>query len=444
LAKEVPTGRLRRAMKLGGMAAGLAGDAAAAVTAIGKQAGAEFHRRAAERLLARLGEMKGLPMKLGQMLSYVDDMVPPEHRAQYRDTLGSLRIRARPMKLDTSSIEQRFARFDTEPIAAASIGQVYRAELRDGTPVAVKIQYPGIKEAIESDLSNVDTLISALSVVLPKVELEGTIADITARVGEECDYGSELRHQQDFERIYGGDPEIFVPHAHPELSSERVLVTDLVTGIGWEEMLRTASPEAKKRYGAIIFRFVFETLYRHGMFNADPHPGNYIFMPDGRIAFLDFGCVQRFPPDALAAFVAVRQQVVAGVRGEELYRTLSTAYGIPDGMDADVRRLIEDFVLISFAPLIRPQPFRYDRAFTEELTRLTMHAKLELSKKLFRMGIRETKRPGLVFLNRINFGLNSILSALEAEADWVAILERIDQKAEHPSRSRSRGSTFSS
>jgi hypothetical protein len=119
--------------------------------------------------------------------------------------------------------------------------------------------------------------------------------------------------------------------------------------------------------------------------------------------------------------------VVAGVRGEELYRTLSLAYGIPEGMDSEVRQLIEDFVLISFAPLIRPQPFEYDRAFTEELTRLTMHAKLELSRKLFRMGIRETKRPGLVFLNRINFGLNSILSALEAEADWVAILERFDR-----------------
>jgi hypothetical protein len=152
-------------------------------------------------------------------------------------------------------------------------------------------------------------------------------------------------------------------------------------------------------------------------------------MADGRVAFLDYGCVQRFPPDALAAFVRVRQQVVAGVRGVELYETLTTAYGIPDGMDDEVRNLIEDFVIISFAPLLKPQPFKYDRAFTEELTKLTMRAKLELSKKLFKMGIRETKRPGLVFLNRINFGLNSILSALEAEADWVAICDRIDAEA---------------
>src|SRR5262245_34184683 len=170
------------------MAAGLAGDVAVAVAALGKSAGEEFHRRAAERLLSRLGEMKGLPMKLGQMLSYVDDMVPPEHRSIYRDTLSALRIRSRPMPLDTFEQAQKFASFEREPIAAASIGQVYRAVMKDGTRAAVKIQYPGIKEAIESDLKNIDTLLSAASIVLPRVELENTIADITARIGEECDY----------------------------------------------------------------------------------------------------------------------------------------------------------------------------------------------------------------------------------------------------------------
>ncbi len=410
------------------MAAGLAGDVAVAVAAAGKNAGEEFHRRAAERLMARLGEMKGLPMKLGQMLSYVDDMVPPEHRSIYRDTLAALRIRARPMPLDTVQIEARFASFDREPIAAASIGQVYRARLEEGTEVAVKVQYPGIKEAIESDLRNADTLLSAAAIVLPKVELETTIGDITARIGEECDYGCELCNQQEFGRIYDNDAEIFVPRVYPELSDDCVLVTELVQGMGWEEMLASSTPSERKRYGRVIFRFVFETLYLFGMFNADPHPGNYVFMPGGRIAFLDFGCVQRFPPDALAAFTEVRQRVVAGFRGAELYRLLETAYGIPEGMDQDVRDVIEEFVLISFAPLLRPQPFAYSRDFTEELTRLTMHAKLELSKKLFKMGIRETKRPGLVFLNRINFGLNSILAALEAEEDWLAILARIDQR----------------
>jgi predicted unusual protein kinase regulating ubiquinone biosynthesis (AarF/ABC1/UbiB family) len=141
-----------------------------------------------------------------------------------------------------------------------------------------------------------------------------------------------------------------------------VLVTELVGGRSYDETIAGARPDEKKRYGIVLFRFVFESLYLHGMFNADPHPGNYVFLPAGRVAFLDFGCVQRFPPDALEAFVAVRRAVVAGVRGDALYSLLSAAYQLPDGLDRDVRALIEQFVLSSFAPLLRPQPFTYDRS----------------------------------------------------------------------------------
>lgn len=435
---KVRSGRFARASMLGGMAAGLAGDAVGAVVAKGRDTvSSELHRRAAKRLLESLGEMKGLPMKLGQMLSYVDDMVPPEHRAIYRETLEALRVRARPLDFEVMKatieedlgrpIDEIFASFDETPIAAASIGQVYRATLPDGRNVAVKVQYPGIERAIRSDLRNADALLSAFSVILPKVDLETTLADVNARVLEECDYVHEAESQRRFAEIYADDPDIVVPAVVDELCATRVLTSELVEGKGWDEMLTSTSSAERSRLALIIFRFVFDAIYNHAVFNADPHPGNYLFLDDGRIAFLDYGCVQSFETETLAAIVAVRDAILEGRRGASLRELLAEAYAIPEGLDDEVWEVIETYVLLSFEPLIAPQPFAYDRAYTERLTKMTLDAKMRLAKKLFSLGLQEAKRPGLVFMNRINFGLNSILSALEAKADWRAELRRIER-----------------
>lgn len=442
--REVAKGRFKRATMLGGMAAGLAGDVLGAAAQMGRKAvGPELHRRAAERLLRRLGEMKGLPMKMGQMLSYVDDAIPPEHRSVYQDTLKSLRVRSEPMAFEVmkATIEEElgrplhevFATFDPDPMAAASIGQVYRAALPDGTPVAVKVQYPGIKEAIESDLQNIDSLISALTMVLPRVELDSIIRDITGRLSEECDYRCEAANQRSFVQAWHRDPNLLIPPVFESCSATRVLVSRLVNGRGWEEFLNVSSEEARCQAGRTIFRFVFESLFCHGMFNGDPHPGNYLFLDDGRVAFLDYGCVQRFSRVALADLTRARHAVVAGVRGKALRPLLTKAYGVPeDVVDEEVWALLEEYVLASFEPLIAPQPFRYDRSYTERLTRVTLKAKVTLAKKLFKLGIRETKQPGVVFMQRINFGLNSILATLGAEEDWPALMADIDSRAGEP------------
>jgi predicted unusual protein kinase regulating ubiquinone biosynthesis (AarF/ABC1/UbiB family) len=439
----VPTGRLKRLGKLGRMAAGLAGDLAGAagrmVVKSRDEAAAQLHAGAARRLFETMAQMKGLPMKLGQTLSYLDDFVPPEHRDVWRETLAALQVKARPLSSRAMAAvieadlgappEELFARFSKKPIAAASIGQVYRATLRDGREVAVKVQYPGVAQSIRDDLKNVKMLKSALGVVLPKVQVEQSLADISARVLEECDYGHELENQRDFAARWAGDAEVVVPAVVPECSSEHVLTTELVEAPGFHRFLEDASAEERARAGRTIYRFVFRSLYLFGMFNADPHPGNYLFLPDGRVAFLDFGCVQRFSPEALADFVAVRKAFVDGLRGDALWEIMAPAYGLPRDLDAAERAFLERYLGCCFEPVLEDRVFRYERAYTEKLAGVLMDGKMLFLKKALLKGIREAGRPGLVFLNRIQFGLASVLAMLGTEGNFHRMIRDLDEEA---------------
>ncbi len=441
---ELRTGRLGRFVQLGGMAGGLVGDVALAAgrmaAAASTKAGSErFHKAAANTMLDGLGKMKGLPMKLGQMLSYVDDFIPAEHRDVYRETLSRLQVKVRPMHWEAivevlrrelgAHPDEIFASFDRTPIAAASIGQVYRATTKDGTDVAVKVQYPGIAEAIRSDLKNADALIAAFSIVARKVDIERSLADVTARLGEECDYTIEAANQAEFVRIWADDAHVFIPHVHQELSTSTVLVSDFVEGMGWEEMLSSHDDQQKAEWGRLIFRFVFGSLYRHGIFNADPHPGNYLFMADGRIAFVDYGCVQRYDENTLTAFRQVWTEMVSGVRGQPLRSLLAKAYRLPESLDEEIWDFIEDYIITSFEPLLSTQPYRYERAFTEKVASKAMEGKLLMARKVLKHGVFEAKQPGIVFMYRINFGLNSILATLGAEADWLEVMAEIDGRS---------------
>lgn len=442
---KLRTGRLGRAMAMGSMVGGLAGDLAAAAgrlatSASSEAAGERLHRRVAKTLKGSLGEMKGLPMKLGQMLSYIDDFIPPAYRPIYRDTLRDLQVRARPVSWGciASVIEQDlgkdpdelFARFDRSPIAAASIGQVYRAATKDGRDVAVKVQYPGIAEAIRSDLSNADSIVAALSIALPKVEVEQTVADIRARVEEECDYECELRNQQAFATAWAFDREVYVPAVLPELCGPHVLVTEHVAGQSWHDMLLTSDQQERSQVGKILFRFAFRSLHRFSMFNADPHPGNYIFLDDGRVAFVDFGCVQRYQPETVVALSNLRTRISDGASGPKLWKLFQETFGMPEALDAETWTVIEEYVRAGFEPILAEQPYSYSRVYTDRLARITMHGKLVVAKKILRTGIWEPKRQGLVFLHRINFGLTSLLATLGAEANWRAILDEIHDEVD--------------
>lgn len=438
-------GRISRLSKLGGLAAGLAVDAARAgadaLRHTRDDAAAALHARVADRLARQLGEMKGLPLKVGQLLSYLDDAIPEEHRHIYRRVLGRLQARAGHLPWDqmqpvlTEGLggdpHEVFAHFEQEPFAAASIGQVHRARTHEGVEVAVKAQYPGIAEAITADLANAEALVGTMQRLLPSTDLRIFLDEVRARIGEECDYTREAAWQDAFREAWAHDPQIVIPEVHRERSGARVLTTTFIDALSWSEAIE-AAPDLKRQWGRNIFRFVFGSLYVHGMFNADPHPGNYLFYPDGRVAFLDFGCVQVYPPDALAAFMAVRDGAIAGETGPAFEAKIDALLQRDTPLEAETRAMLDGYLRLSFEPVVAPQPYRYTRDYTERLTRRAADAKLLLARKALRHGIPSVGRQGLVFITRINFGLASILATLGAEDDWRAVMD--DLLAHAPDR----------
>ncbi len=436
-------GRLARLARLGGMAVGLAGDATAAATDLvahsTDEAAERLHRHAAKRMLKVFGEMKGLPLKAGQMLSYIDEILPPEHQGVYNEMLGNLQVHTPPMEweavrevfeaeFDGRQPEELFATFDREPIAAASIGQVYRATLPDGALVVVKIQYPGVADAVRSDLDNAETLVSAMSAVMPKADLAHFVEDIVSRMMEECDYVAEAGHQRAFRAAWEGVDQVVIPHTIDELSTGRVLVSEYLDGQEWAPMLEYASPTRKNGYGMVIFRFVFESLFRHAMFNGDPHPGNYLFYPDGRVAFIDYGCVQRYSAEQEEEFGELRHAVLAGSRGPAFQSLLGRVLGFPDEVDPEMKQLLEDYMHLTFEPITAPQPYTFTREYTRQLMKKGMDAKMVMTKKMItgrNVNVFDSEHRGVAFLGRINFGLGSILTTLGTTGDFRSIIEDI-------------------
>ena len=255
--------------------------------------------RTAQDVADTLGTMKGVLMKIGQLASYVDDgLAPPARRV-----LGRLQDSVPPMSPELAAgvivaelgdvPETVFSEWDPLPIAAASIGQVHRAITRDGRAVAVKVQYPGIAETIAADLGNVGLLRSLLRMAVPSQDVTELIDELRERVGEELDYLREADNQRQFAAYFDGHPTITVPKIVDELSTARVITSELATGARYAEMLGWSQPE-KDLAAETIYRFTFRSLYELHAFNGDPHPGNYLFEPGGQVTFLDFGLVKHF------------------------------------------------------------------------------------------------------------------------------------------------------
>src|SRR5438132_2406147 len=266
----------------------------------------------AEDVAATLGTMKGVLMKLGQMASYIDDGLSPAARR----TLSRLQDSVPPMSPELAAQvvleelgqppEGAFAAWDPEPIAAASIGQVHRAITHDGRAVAVKVQYPGIAQTIEAVLGNVALLRRMLKITAPSQDVDALLAELRERVTEELDYRREAHNQQLFARYYAGHPTIHVPGIVAELSTRRVVTSDLADGARFADLASWSQAE-RDLAAETIYRFVFRSLYEAHVFNGDPHPGNYLFHRGGRVTFLDFGLTKRFTDDDLAPLVdAVR------------------------------------------------------------------------------------------------------------------------------------------
>jgi predicted unusual protein kinase regulating ubiquinone biosynthesis (AarF/ABC1/UbiB family) len=356
---KIPTSRVGRTAKIGGLAAGQAirqaGTRAANVTRTKEGRDAALERRhieAAEQIVAALGTMKGAAMKVGQVMSFVDvGLVPEEYREEFQKKLAALRDAAPTVsfedmqKVIESDLERPiggvFAEFDEDPIAAASIGQVYRAKLNDGRPVAVKVQYPGVAAAVRADMQNLGLILRLAKRIAPGIDPKAIGEEIRDRIHEELDYELEAQNQRALARIFRGHPFILIPKVVTRLSRERVLVTEYVEGNTFEE-LKAFPQEHRDRTGEILFRFYFGCLYRHHQFSGDPHPGNSMLLADGRMAFFDFGLFKRMPPGTVELEMSVQRAVIEGDAAEVLRLGGETGF-LPEPEKFKPARVLEHF-----------------------------------------------------------------------------------------------------
>lgn len=363
MSREIPTSRFVRTTRLGRLAAGQAvRDVGARASALGRSDAERariFEQRAAqtaEQIVAVLGGMKGAAMKLGQMLSVIEiGLVPEASREDFQRKLAALRDRAPSVSFGDmrtvlesdlgAPIAKVFAEFDAEPIAAASIGQVYRARALDGREVAVKVQYPGIATAVRADLKNLRLVMRMAKRLWPGVDSAPLVDEIRHRIAEELDYRREAATQHEVSKAFRGHPFMSVPDSVLELCGERVLVTEFVDGVGFDA-IAAAGQDVRDRVGEIIYRFYCGSLYRDRQFPGDPHPGNVKLRPDGRVAFLDFGFYKRMNPDSVELELACQRAAVEQ-RAEDLHG-LMAGVGVltePDRIEpAEVLAYVQDAI----------------------------------------------------------------------------------------------------
>jgi predicted unusual protein kinase regulating ubiquinone biosynthesis (AarF/ABC1/UbiB family) len=338
--EKIPTSRLRRSARVGRLAAGQTlrqvGTRAANLTRDEEAAQEALLRRqleTAEQIVAALGQMKGAAMKLGQVMSFLDvGLVPEPFREEFQAKLGALRDAAPKVSFkDMRKVLEEeygerlahvFDEFDPDPIAAASIGQVYRAVV-DGRPVAVKVQYPGVSQAVRADMQNLGIILRLMKRVAPGLDAQSLAREIRERIDDELDYELEAQNHRALARIFRGHPFIVVPDVLTDLCRERVIVSEFVEGRGFEEIKALRQAE-RDRVGEIIFRFYFGCMYRHHQFSGDPHPGNSLLLDDGRMAFIDFGLFKRLPAQVAELELEVQRLGIEG-RAEELLQTLRRA-----------------------------------------------------------------------------------------------------------------------
>jgi predicted unusual protein kinase regulating ubiquinone biosynthesis (AarF/ABC1/UbiB family) len=390
------------------------------------------YERAAERYAQLLGRSKGALIKAGQALSFVSlaASVPPEARVAYQRALSRLREDAPPMDAAVARgvleaelgrpVESAFAEFESEPLAAASIGQVHRARLNDGREVAVKIQYPGVAAAIDADLANVELLSTFLSLLMsfsPRrigVDSRAVAREVAEQIRAELDYRREAANQREFADIYRGHPFIHVPEVVDELSTGRVLTQELVEGLTWEQAQR-AEVGLREQWAQALLRFGQASITSFGIVNVDPHPGNYRFHRDGSVSFLDFGCVLRISPQASDQLVRVLH---ATLRGDvQTTWKVSIEAGIWKASDPVTPEEAFDYWHEPMVMYWGPQPFR----ITPEVVAAGIERHNSPSGPSAN-AVRYINAPeGYALMGRLDFGVLSVIADLDVALDWRAL-----------------------
>ncbi len=361
-------------------------------------------------------------MKIGQLASYVDDGIAPPARR----ILGRLQDSVPPMSAELAAgmikaelgdaPEKVFREWDPRPIAAASIGQVHRAITADGLAVAVKVQYPGIADTIAADLGNVALIKSLLKMAVPSQDVTALLEELRARIGEELDYRHEADNQRLFAGYFEGHPTARVPKVIDQLSTGRVITSELADGARFGEMLSWSQQE-KDLAAETIYRFTFRSLYELRAFNGDPHPGNYLFEPGGRVTFLDFGLVKHFTDDELSPLVAMIEALCVREDSGAFRTAMEEAGFLEAGAPVGTDQVAEHMSLF-YDSVRRPGP----RTMTSEYASAVARRYVDFKSPLAAYAAIPRS---YVIVQRINLGLFAILGEMNATADWRAISEEI-------------------
>ncbi|RZS32233.1 putative unusual protein kinase regulating ubiquinone biosynthesis (AarF/ABC1/UbiB family) [Herbihabitans rhizosphaerae] len=413
---SLPIGMAGRVV--GGWGKRLAGQSASDVSA-------DVSAKTAEQLFAVLGQLKGGAMKFGQALSVFEAAVPDEMAAPYREALTKLQTAAPPMTAATThrvlaeqlgrSWRERFDEFDDEPAASASIGQVHKAVWHDGREVAVKVQYPGADEALMSDLRQLSRFSRLFQALVPGAEVKPLLAELTARMSEELDYRAEADSERAFAKAYDGDEHVLVPKV--VASAPKVMVTEWVDGTPLAAIIRDGDIDTRNRAGKLLSEFHFSTPARVGLLHADPHPGNFMLLPDGRLCVIDFGAVARLPQGLPSPLGAMTRLALDG-HSAELMRLMRDEGFVRPGTEVH-----EEDVLAYLAPFTEPvanDTFHFTRRWMQKQAERVG----DLRGKDFRTGRSLNLPPQYLLIHRVTMGSTGILCQLDAEFGVREIVQR--------------------
>jgi predicted unusual protein kinase regulating ubiquinone biosynthesis (AarF/ABC1/UbiB family) len=427
---DIPRRAVTRSAKLAGLPLGVAGRA---TIGLGKRMGgrpaevvaAELQARTAEQLFQVLGQLKGGAMKMGQALSVFEAALPEDVAAPYRAALTKLQeaapalpattvhaVLAKELGADWRSL---FTSFDDTPAAAASIGQVHQAVWSDGREVAVKIQYPGAGPALLGDLKQLSRLARMFSSLTPGLDVKPLLVELTKRVAEELDYRLEAQSQSAFASAYDGDEEIRVPAVIT--GSERVLVTEWMEGIPLSRIIATGTQEQRDRVSVLLARFLFSGPVLAGLLHADPHPGNFRLLPDGRLGVIDFGAVDHLPDGAPEPIGRIARLALEGDAAAVLEALRDEGF-VKASVQVD-----SDALLDYLAPLLEPiagPSFRFNRPWLR-----TQAVRLgDPRSPAAQLGRQLNLPPSYLLIHRVTMGTIGVLCQLGGEADYRSEMER--------------------
>ncbi|MCC6559189.1 MAG: AarF/ABC1/UbiB kinase family protein [Polyangiaceae bacterium] len=400
-------------------------------------------KKTAEAMLKTLGEMKGLPLKFGQMASYIDGLAPPGYEEKFQAALKKLLDKAPPLSPEAAvqmvsaelgaPPEEVFGTWEREPFAAASIGQVHRAITKDGEVVAVKVQYPGMDKAIENDLKSIGMLESMVAPIARKLNARQTIDELRRVFMDELDYAREAEMADLFRRMNAGDPDIYVPRVHHGLTTRRVITLEMVEGMSYAEFCEKGSQEARNRAGLALWRFTFRSMLRHGVLYADPHPGNYRFHDDGRVTILDYGCVKHLPPELVAG---MKRYMKAAMDSDwaDFDRACVEVLGYdPNDESWDLYR---SYTMELMMPLCAHGTWVCSREKAREtvayLTRGIKDLALKEGETVPTIPHVPKMPQDFTFVNRLQWGLASVMAGLRTEAAFRPVIEPWVRDGVHP------------